>query len=149
MFELRFGPSQVSSYKDLLQWSRDIMVPATRCASRLHWVLYTHWYVVSKYTEKHIITLFFIPFLTFCPHLKSFGQLWVLLGPITHLIFYCMSSLCSPFLSLCPGVWAASFMKWSLADLSSPDRQWRTSFTSYSASSVRRHQWNSDEHLLV
>lgn len=41
--------------------------------------------------------------------------------------------------SFSSGVWAASFMKWSLGGLFSLDRLWRTSFTSYSASSVRQH----------
>lgn len=39
---------------------------------------------------------------------------------------------------LCSGVWAASFMKWSPGGLFSLGRLWRTSFTSYSASWVRR-----------
>lgn len=41
------------------------------------------------------------------------------------------------FLSLCPGVWAVSFMRWSQADLCSLDRLLRMSFTSYSVSLVR------------
>lgn len=59
MFELRFGTSQICSYKDLLQWSGDIMVQAARRAPRLHWVLYTHWYVVRSHTPTANTTLIF------------------------------------------------------------------------------------------
>lgn len=57
-----------------------------------------------------------------------------------HAIFLSWLQMC--FLtcvhSFSSGVWAASFMKWSLGGLFSLDRLWRTSFTSYSASSVRQ-----------
>lgn len=72
-------------------------------------------------------------------HLNGYGpmDIFTTSSPVVQFSMWCnhvTSLLCLP---LCPGVWAASFMKWSRADLSSLDRLWRMSFTSYSASLVR------------
>lgn len=108
LFKLRFGESQVCPYKDLLQRSGDFMVPAPRRAPGLHRVLHIHRHVVS---EANPLQPFFL--LAFCAFLH--------VAPC-----------------LCSGVWAASFMKWSPGGLFSLGRLWRMSFTSYSASWVRR-----------
>lgn len=113
------------------------MVPTARCASRFHWVLYTHWYVVSKHTSIANTRAFLsIP--------QASPQMFHL--KVLHVLYIALTCVCLFYsLSLSAGVWAAFFMKWSLADLSSLDRLWRTSFTSYSASLVRRHSgiWTS------
>lgn len=87
------------------------MVPTPRRAPGLHRVLHIHRHVVSKRNPSAAI-LFFI-------HVRC---AFVHVAPC-----------------FCSGAWAASFMKWSPGGLFSLDRPWRTSFTSYSASSVSRH----------
>ena len=129
MFELRLGTSQICSYKDLLQWSGDIMVQAARRSPGLHRVLYTHWYVVRSHTPTANTTIIFA--LTVKPGIKEKTA-----KSILFVLYFALFPL------FCAGGWAVSSMKWSLADLSSLDRLWRMSSTSYSVSLVRPHQWN-------
>lgn len=114
-------------------------------------VLCTNWglarakSVPTKTYSNEVVTLWYRPpdvLLGSTEYSTSIDMWWVntTLQQL-HAIFLSSCQMC--FLtcvhSFSLGVWAASFMKWSLGGLFSLDRLWRMSFTLYSASSVRQH----------
>lgn len=101
--------------------------------------------VPTKTYSNEVVTLWYRPpdvLLGSTEYSTSIDMWWVnaTLRQL-HTVFHSSCQVC--FLthvhSFSSGVWAVSFMKWSLGGLFSLDRLWRTSFTSYSASSVRQH----------
>lgn len=101
--------------------------------------------VPTKTYSNEVVTLWYRPpdvLLGSTEYSTSIDMWWVNATlPQLHAIFLspCQMRFLSRVHSFFSGVWAASFMKWSLGGLFSLDLQWRTSFTSYSASSVRQH----------
>lgn len=99
--------------------------------------------VPTKTYSNEVVTLWYRPpdvLLGSTEYSTSIDMWWVKANPLQpHAIFllaFCAFLHVAP--CLCSGVWAASFMKWSPGGLFSLGRLWRTSFTSYSASWVRR-----------
>lgn len=114
-------------------------------------VLCTNWglarakSVPTKTYSNEVVTLWYRPpdvLLGSTEYSTSIDMWWVTTTlRQLHVIFLssCQMFFLRGVLSFSSGVWAASFMKWSLGGLFSLDRLWRTSFTSYSASLVRQH----------
>lgn len=101
--------------------------------------------VPTKTYSNEVVTLWYRPpdvLLGSTEYSTSIDMWWAKANPLQprafFLLAFCAFLHVAP--SLCSGVWAASFMKWSPGGLFSLGRPWRTSSTSYSASWVRRRR---------